>query len=633
MSAESRGLRFVVLGVDRPPSQVAVACYSGYHFVLRAAGLHGLGCESHPLLGVLLALFLNPAALPQMSYIIDFRKPTTVEELGLYLGLAPELLQAAIAAGECPDESLIYIRHSIPKKDRFGGNRIVWDVVDPDIRDAHRAFASRFASFVHDVNSCFPHPAAYGYVRGRGIRDNAEQHIGQKLLLRCDIQNFFQSISKNRLTSELIKLGLKDTMARILAGFLTIEGVLALGLNASPTLANLVCLTLDSQLQELAKACDCVYTRYADDIAISGDRLPSTSSVTDIISSEGFKTSNRKTRVTKRGQAHFVTGLSISDARRPHVPRKFKHRLRQELYFCEKFGISGHLNHIDEDAYQTGINRIDGTVRFVASVETHVASQLREQWRNVLVANAAQVSYAPLYDAPSLEMSLLLDEAEFERAGKKYLALACVSTTRIEDLRSITDAVLTDHLIDPFSPGRKKTLQKNRLHYADAPEDLRTQYVRILPYLSFRAYIAFGTLGDDYASVYASLLGSLLPRRLMSCDRAIVNIVFEENPQIQKEALRGMVEFSYSGLEGANNRRPLTTPTVQFCSKQSEPAISVPDTILAVFHRYFAAIEPSDTTFLWFERLRNKYRYIVDVDTGQTFSRHHPLETKRRGNS
>ena len=86
-------------------------------------------------------------------------------------------------------------------------------------------------------------------------------------------------------------------------------------------LANFVCLSLDEKITSLANSYDCVYSRYADDIAISGkSALPSKILLADIVEAEGFRLSPHKFRVTKLGQAHYVTGLSVTDAISPHVP-------------------------------------------------------------------------------------------------------------------------------------------------------------------------------------------------------------------------------------------------------------------------------------------------------------------------
>jgi len=338
-------------------------------------------------------------------------------------------------------------------------------------------------------------------------------------------------------------------------------------------------------------------------------------------------------RITKNGQAHFVTGLSVSDSVAPHVPRRFKRRLRQELHYCGKFGIREHLQKIKASSYQRGINRIDGSVRFVASIESVICKQLRADWRNALIAESATVSYAPLHDKAGAEATFIFDETEFERDGKRFLVLGCVTTEQIDKVRLFTNALLRQHLVDPYSSGRKAKLSSKGLHFSDAPEELRTQYIALLPYVPFRAYLAFGALveTDDYGALYATLLNSLLPRRLKNYDRGQLTLCFEENSRVPLSSITRLVNVVYRELEERNERRPIVCPTTVVKSKPEEPAISLPDCLLWLFSRYFSVSNDlSDINYLRFERLRDKYRHIVNVDTGEAFSRRHPIERENR---
>jgi hypothetical protein len=96
---------------------------------------------------------------------------------------------------------------------------------------------------------------------------------------------------------------------------------------------------------------------------------------------------------------------------------------------------------------------------------------------------------------------------------------------------------------------------------------------------------------------------------------------------------RPVVNSIYRDLEESNDRRPLVVPNVAIVSKLQEPALSLPDSLLWIFSRYFGAGDEMQPSYhLWFERLRDKYRHVVDVDSGRTFSRRHPIEG-RGGNS
>lgn len=567
--------------------------------------------------------------------ILDYRQPETFSEVATYLALEPERLKMVIDAGRTPDQQpVLYARHRIPK--RRGGPehfRTVWDVIDPHIRDTHRAFARRFTDFAADVLPDFPHAAAYGYVRHRSIKDNADRHKGHKLLLRCDLKDFFPSISANRLINRFVQMGIHRTAAEALAGFSTIEGRLALGLNASPMLANLVCNELDLKLDKLAQEHNCTYTRYADDIAISGDALPPAGHITQAIEGEGFRLAATKMRVTKLGQAHYVTGLSVSDPSGPHVPREFKRRLRQELFYCRRFGIRDHLSRIKRDeSYQKGINRLDGTVRFVSSIESRHGEQMRRDWHQSLATESASVSYAPVHDRSGVEVTFLIDETQFEREGKSILAVACVTTEQVGTIRDHTNANLRQFLVDPFSTGEKRKITKKGLHFSDAPENLREQFIGLLPYLQFRAYVAFAEHRSDisYESLYVRLLGTLLPRRFKGFDRSTVSIHIEENPLVSRDLVSREIGRVYAELTIRNERRPILEPSVSILSKRDEPAFTLPDCLLWIFSRTFGPPESASLDYMRFERLRDKYRHIVSLDTGETFSRRHPIEIRVR---
>ena len=187
-----------------------------------------------------------------------------------------------------------------------------------------------------------------------------------------------------------------------MASFATIDDSLPLGLHASPLLANLVCAGVDDRLQSLATAHGCRYTRYADDLAFSGAKsVPTRIEVESELAAEGFTLSPRKFRLTKLGQAHFVTGLSVSDPKAPHIPKALKRRLRQELYFARKYGLRDHLGRVNYPSFQSGINKIDGMLRYVGGVERKLGKELRAQWLAVLTKEKAGPSYPPRFNLTS----------------------------------------------------------------------------------------------------------------------------------------------------------------------------------------------------------------------------------------
>lgn len=564
-------------------------------------------------------------------YSIDFRVPESAYDLALHIGIDPVLFEEIISS---EDKSGFYLHHKIPKRSpqRTNQFRDVWEVADMRLVEAHKAVARRFELFARVSDSRFPHEAAYGYVRHRGTRDNAEVHCGAPLLLRADIRSFFPSISAERLRKRFIELGMRPVAADALAKFVTIDDRLALGLNASPMLANLVCVNLDIKIQKLAQQYGCKYTRYADDIAISGKRkLPSRAGLETIIEDEGFQLNGEKFRQTKIGQAHYVTGLSVSDFNGPHAPRWMKRRLRQELYYCKKFGTNDHLGRADDVSLQSGVNRLNGTVNYVSHIDTRICHRLKSQWEEIQKRDGVGASYEPLSNQSPQEVSCFVDETEIVFGNRKFLALGLVFTHEINALLTSTIATLREHQVaDPFYAGDKNALAKKGLHFTDSHPDLRTAYIKILSGLPYRAFMIFGKLESDdkYQETYVSLLAKILPKRLMWYDGALVSFIFEENSKIKTSSLEQVVADAFDSLEKANNRRPIQKPPVAIGKKLQHHCFAVPDYLLAVFSRFAQTNEkPAEENIrtLQFERLRDKYRLIVDADAGVEFSRRRPF--------
>lgn len=566
------------------------------------------------------------------TFSIDFKLPESASDLAPYIGIGAGLFEKVVSV---PDRKQFYAHQRIPKRGRHnaGKFRDVWQVADQRLIEGHKAVARRFGEFARKEDPRFPHNAAYGYVRHRGTRDNAEVHCGAPLLLRADIRNFFPSISMDRLKKRFLELKMKPAAADALAKFVTVDDHLPLGLNASPMLANLVCVNLDIKIEKLALAYGCRYTRYADDIAISGKRkLPSRTELEKILKEEGFQLNGKKFRQTKIGQTHYVTGLSVSDANSPHVPRRMKQRLRQELYYSKKFGTKDHLYRTGDATLQSGINRLDGTVNYVSHIETRISQRLKSQWEELKERDEVGVSYDPLSYRLPRSVFCFEDETEISFENRKFLALGMAFTEDTSALSISTIATLRDHQVaDPFYAGDKTALAKRGLHFTDSHPDLRTAYIKVLSGLPYRAFVIFGELESDnkYQETYVSLLAKILPKRLMLYDRAFVHFIFEENSKVKIPALEQSVGDAYQLLEKANNRRPVKKPEVIVGKKLEQPCFAVPDYLLAVFSRFAQAnANPKEKNMRMsqFERLRDKYRLIIDADTGVEYSRRRPFQ-------
>lgn len=572
-----------------------------------------------------------------MALTVDFSRLKTRNDLLLAIGIDDHLFQEIIDF--TPPEGGVgplfdippFLRHQIPKKNLSRGHRTVWEPLAA--KSNYKALARRLESFFRLNLDGYPHADVYGYRSGRNIRENAMRHVGRTRLISLDIEDFFPSISVSRIRTLLTSAGVAGEPAELLSQFLTIDDALPPGLPTSPVISNAVLLGADLELADLARRHDASYSRYADDLSFSSDAaLPDAAEVCQILQRHDFRLAADKTRQSRLGQAHYVTGLSISDPMQPHPPRAMKRRLRQELYYAKKFGLADHLSFcgVDNDRLQQEqVNRLDGTVKFVAHQEPYRAAHLKSEWNTILDDNGMDTSFAPKnqHRAP---FDIFIDEAEIKRDGVKMLALCFCATQHATSLFDRGREVLEKFLADPWSDGDLSALVKKGLHYTDATEDLRRSYVEALSAMRFEGYVVIDRIRADetYEAAYLRLLTFLLPRRLMAAESQHAHLHFEVNDKVSQTAVKACVKQTFQALSVRNNRRPLTY-RVAFAGKP-HLGICIPDFLLGVLGSYLKSPAPKRDDSecrkrLMFERLRDKYRLIFDLSAGEEYSRRHPI--------
>lgn len=270
----------------------------------------------------------------------------------------------------------------IPKKNKKLGFRVVY-------KSTHDNPIKAFKFYLNELYN--PLSCVHGFVPEKNIATNAAVHLSQKYVLNIDIENFFESISDIDVCKAFEQLGFIPTIAQKLAKISTYKGRLVAGFPTSPTIANIVCIDMDKALMTFCETNGLLYTRYADDISISGDVINVLEKIETIINSFGFNLNNKKTRLFKKGQSQYVTGLTISDPLYPRVPRRFKNKIRQKLYYMHKYGIFSYIEHMcsyydtNELIYncQKELRSIKGWIDFVHSIEPLLAHKYYQQYNEI----------------------------------------------------------------------------------------------------------------------------------------------------------------------------------------------------------------------------------------------------------
>lgn len=190
------------------------------------------------------------------------------------------------------------------------------------------------------------HGCAHGFVNKRSTLTNVHVHKNQRCLLKIDLKDFFPSIPLSWVIQMFKSFGYEQSVSYYLASLCCHDGVLPQGSPASPTISNIIARHLDRRLYRLAKKFSLNYTRYADDIAFSGEDINAKhiEYVSAIIQECGFIVNQKKVRLYKEYGNKILTGISLASGE-PKLPRDYRRSLEKELYYIEKFGLSGHMAH------------------------------------------------------------------------------------------------------------------------------------------------------------------------------------------------------------------------------------------------------------------------------------------------
>jgi len=217
----------------------------------------------------------------------------------------------------------------------------------------------------------------HGFVgNGKGIISNAEQHKKKTYVLNIDLKDFFHSVNFGRVQGifKNTPFNMGTAAATVLAQLCTHNKRLPQGASTSPVLSNLASATLDKKLVQIAKKFHLTYTRYADDITFSSNKVFSPliikqdlmengeynqkigSVLEQAIKESGFYVNHDKTRLQHKSQRQEVTGLVVNEG--VNINRKFIRKIRAMINEWSKDLLEAEKRFI-KIRYHAGDSKID----------------------------------------------------------------------------------------------------------------------------------------------------------------------------------------------------------------------------------------------------------------------------------
>jgi Reverse transcriptase (RNA-dependent DNA polymerase). len=267
------------------------------------------------------------------------------------------------------------------------------------------------AKILEEILNRIPvHEAAHGFRRGCSIKTFAAPHVNRAVVVRMDLRNFFPSLIRARVQAIFRIAGYPEPVADLLGALCTnavprsvfaqtglpfslneqfaawqiySDPHLPQGAPTSPSLSNLCAFRLDCRLAGLARSAGATYTRYADDLAFSGDERFAQCAerfavhAAAIVQQEAFKVHPRKTRIMRCGVRQHLAGLVVN--RHLNISRRDFDTLKATLTNCVRNGPENQ-NREAHPAFQLNLS---GRVGFVEMVNPAKGEKLRKIYEQI----------------------------------------------------------------------------------------------------------------------------------------------------------------------------------------------------------------------------------------------------------
>jgi RNA-directed DNA polymerase len=308
-------------------------------------------------------------------------------QLAEWMRLAPtELDWFADLKGLAREGKMAHYHYRVLSK--YNGSLRVIEAPKPRLKRLQRLV---LAEIVEEIPA---HPAVHGFRKGRSILTFVAPHVGRRVVLRMDLEDFFPSIAGVWVQTLFRAAGYPENVADLLGGICTNamptgaapiyrRPHLPQGAPSSPALANLCAFRLDCRLAGLAEAAGAQYTRYADDLAFSGGEEFERSverfllHAAAVAMEEGFTVNHRKTRVMRQGVRQHLAGLCTNA--KANVMRPDYDRLKAILTNCVRTGPQSQ----NREGHPRFREHLLGRVAFVESVNPAKGRRLRDLFEKI----------------------------------------------------------------------------------------------------------------------------------------------------------------------------------------------------------------------------------------------------------
>lgn len=308
----------------------------------------------------------------------------TVQQLAALVKLPVNKLERLVL-----DAPSLYTSFEVPKPN--GKTRTIRPPARP-LRDLQR-------TLLDALQACIRYPRwMMGGVPKRSIFDHAKPHVGRKMVATFDVKAFYPSTKPAMVRAVLERLGFGDAAADAVLRLVTKDDELPQGSPTSGFLANLALEPADRRIDALCRKHGLSFTRYVDDMAISGDTdvRKFQGTIIEAVTACGYEVAPEKIRYMGRNVAQLVTKLRVNDKMRP--TSDFMKEVKDDIWDCLKAGAAAVAAERGVQLHNLK-NSLNGKVGHIQGADSAEGDKLRRMLFDVDWTKAERVEASELVAA------------------------------------------------------------------------------------------------------------------------------------------------------------------------------------------------------------------------------------------
>lgn len=231
----------------------------------------------------------------------------------------------------------------------------------------------------------------FSYRKGFGIGDAVAKHAKSKHFYQTDIKGFFSSINSilvRKLFFGCIPQFNFENPEQYIDRFVeltTADGHLPMGFSTSPRISNSSLYEFDEKFSSCCASFGLIYTRYSDDLIISGNDMEKLNECVMTIPGllreiygNAFTLNFSKSKFTHVGRKIKLLGLVLLPNGKVTIERKMKDRLESLIYFYFNKPLD-FIEMVSGDV-EKGKRHIAGTLSYIYSIDKNYIEKLRRKY-------------------------------------------------------------------------------------------------------------------------------------------------------------------------------------------------------------------------------------------------------------